>query len=96
MRFKGCVNCKQSSVFSHQSGSKVKAKFDEIFSSAKYNAALKEFKTVRKNYLDEIKLDKKDLDFIEENQRDAAKKKSQLKIKEENKKELEVDLKVGL
>ena len=57
---------------------------------AKWNAALKEIKRVRANELDQIRMDNKDLQLIEEHKNDAHKKKNQLRLKTSQNEEIEV------
>jgi len=87
-------------VFCHQEdsnwpleeGSKVKAKFDEIFESTRYNGCLKNLKEVRQGQLDQIRLGKKDAEFFNENRKDARKKQSQLQMKLSDRTRIERDL----
>merc|ERR1712203_758849 len=73
-------------IFCHQEdsnwplegGSKVKEKFDEIFSSAKYKDALKKIKEVRAGYVQQEKMDKKELEYLSSEKKEAKQKRKNL------------------
>lgn len=77
-------------IFCHQEdsnwpldeGSKVKDKFDEIFASAKYKECLKKIKDVRTKEMGQLKLDKKDLEYLAQDKKAADDKRKDLKKKE--------------
>ena len=87
-------------VFCHQDdslwpldeGSKVKAKFDEIFASSKYNGCLQNIKEVRKKHLELDRMSKKDLDYLKETKQEASDKRKQLRRKRSNQEAIQTDL----
>lgn len=85
-------------IFCHQEdsnwpleeGSKVKDKFDEIFNSAKYKNCLKNIRDVRKKEMDDMKLDKtnmehykSDKEYSDQKNKELSRKKSELERLEE-------------
>ena len=87
-------------IFCHQEdsnwpleeGSKVKEKFDEIFSSAKYKDALKKIKEVRAGYVQKEKMDKKELEYLSSEKKEAKQKRKNLQDKENARKNMEAEI----
>ena len=87
-------------IFCHQEdsnwpleeGSKVKEKFDEIFSSAKYKDALKKIKEVRAGYVQKEKMDKKELEYLSSEMKEAKQKRKNLQDKENARKNMEAEI----
>ena len=87
-------------IFCHQEdsnwpleeGNKVKEKFDEIFSSSKYKDALKKIKEVRAGYMQKEKIDKKELEYLSSEKKEAKQKKKNLKDKENARKNMEAEI----
>ena len=87
-------------IFCHQEdsnwpleeGSKVKEKFDEIFSSAKYKDALKKIKEVRAGYVQQEKIDKNDLQHYSSEKKEAKQKRKHLQDKENARKNMEAEI----
>ena len=87
-------------IFCHQEdsnwpleeGSKVKEKFDEIFSSSKYKDALKKIKEVRAGYVQKEKMDKKELEYLSSEKKEAKQKRKNLQDKENARKNMEAEI----
>lgn len=87
-------------IFCHQEdstwpldeGSKVKDKFDEIFSAAKYQDCLKTMKDVQKKQLELARIDKTTVDFLREDRKIVREKRKILRSKKQDIEDMEIDL----
>ncbi|TRY63271.1 hypothetical protein TCAL_04658, partial [Tigriopus californicus] len=87
-------------IFCHQEdstwpldeGSKVKDKFDEIFSAAKYQDCLKTMKDVQKKQLELARIDKTAVDFLREDRKVVREKRKNLRSKKQDIEDMGIDL----
>lgn len=70
----------------------MKAKFDEIFASDKYQNCLKNIKDIAKKHRDELRIEANSLEYLRDDKKTVATKRKELEVKKKKAEELQLEV----